>query len=77
MTDKKCDCPECNLKPGQVYLRVMLGQKGTNPIDIGSISIDTNPGLMLEDKFLEKVVMDTAMQLINKVVEDSEDKVVN
>lgn len=73
---KKCTCPICSLKPGQVFMQVMIGHPTLPPQSVGTIEIHTDP-LLVEDWMLEKVALDAVASLGKFIVQNNEDKVVN
>lgn len=74
--NKKCECPNCSMKRGQVHIQIMIGNQHGMPVPVGSIRIDTDP-FVVEDWMLEKVATDAAKSLTKFVLDSNSGKVIN
>ena len=61
---------------GKFYSLILIGLAGEPPVQVGSITIETDP-LLVEDWMLEKVSIDAIKQLTNFVIKSNEGKVIN
>jgi hypothetical protein len=62
--------------PGRTYMQIMIASPQGLPVQVGSITIDTNP-LLVEDWMLEEVSRNAAKSLTKFVLESNVGKVIN